>query len=263
MSEDTKQVIFSPKPRGVVAVVAVMLALFLLAAAIKEFKSISYVGRDVGVTNTINVSGTGEAFQAPDLATFTFTVQEETLVVSDAQNKVNTQVADILSFLKKNGVAEKDIRTLGYNIYPRYEYSSAIYPGYPQGKQTLAGYVVSQNVEVKVRKLTDAGTIVGSMGELGATDVSGLQFTVDKEDAVLREARQKAIEDAQTKATQLAKDLGVKLVRIVNFSESGNYPYPVYYAKGMGAMSADSAPAQLPSGENQFISNVSITYEIR
>ena len=160
---------------------------------------------------------------------------------------------------------EKDIKTTGYNIYPRYEYqsSSAYYPN--SGKQTLAAYVVSQNVTVKARKIEDAGKLLSGLGEMGVTNVSGLSFEVDDEDSVIAKARE-AISDAREKAKKLAKDLGVSLVRIVSFSDSGNYP--IYYTKdsmtlGMGGM-AESAPApSIPIGENQFTSNVSITYEIK
>ena len=248
--------------------VAILLCIFLAVLSLKEFKSIGYIGKDVPAMNTITVSGTGEAFQKPDIATFSFTVQDENLVVKTAQDNVNKNISDVLSFLKKSGVDEKDIKTTNYSVYPRYEYNQIQCLAYPcpTGRQTLAGYVVSQSISVKVRKLEDAGTIVSGIGELGATDISGLTFSVDEEDAILREAREKAINDAQTKAKQLAKDLGVRLVRIVSFSEGGNYP--IFYGKdmalGMGG-AVESAPraAELPVGENQFISNVNITYEIR
>lgn len=254
---------------GKAAVLAVLLlALFLFVETVKEFKSLAYLGKDVPAMNTINVSGEGESFAAPDIATFSFTVQDESLVVSQSQDKVNKQVDAILSYLEKNGVAKKDIKTLNYSVYPRYEYPQIRCLSYPcpTGQQTLAGYDVSQSISVKVRTLADAGKLVSGIGELGATQMSGLSFQIDDDTAVLREARQEAITDAQTKAKQLANDLGVHLVRIVSFSEGGNYP--IYYAKdmamGMGgeAMSAP-APAQLPAGENQFVSNVNITYEIR
>lgn len=247
--------------------IGILLAIFLGAKSIKELKSIAYVGRDVPAMNTIIVSGTGEVFKVPDLAIFSFTVESESLVVNTAQTRVNENISDIIKFLKDNGVEEKDIKTQGYNVYPRYEYDtrSAIYP-YPEGDRNLAAYVVSQMIEVKVRKIDDAGKLISGVGELGATQISGISFTVDDDEEVLREARQKAIADAQKKAKQLSKDLGVRLVRIVNFSDGGNYP--LYYAKDMaygmgGASEAMPQAAQLPAGENQFVSNVNITYEIR
>ena len=82
-------------------------------------------------------------------------------------------------------------------------------------------------------------------------------------DKVQAEARDKAIADAKEKAKVLAKSLGVKLSKIISFSEGGYQP--VYYAmeaKGMG-MGGDSAPVpQVPVGENRVTSNITIVYEI-
>ena len=79
------------------------------------------------------------------------------------------------------------------------------------------------------------------------------------------EARKEAIVNAQSKAETLAKDLGVTLVRITSFSESGNYPGPIYYAKSTEAfgMGGDNSAPEVPSGENRIVSNVTLTYEIR
>jgi uncharacterized protein YggE len=96
--------------------------------------------------------------------------------------------------------------------------------------------------------------------------MSGPNFTIDKEDVLKEQARKMAIDEAKEKAEKLSKDLGVKLVRIVSFSENnGGYGMPMYYDKEMSAVSsAGRAPApELPTGENKIISNVTITYEIR
>ena len=61
-----------------------------------------------------------------------------------------------------------------------------------------------------------------------------------------------------------AKSLGVKLVKIVGYSEGGNYP--VYYDKmavSAAPMGMGGAEAVIPTGENKITSNVSITYEIK
>ncbi|HEY4496292.1 MAG TPA: SIMPL domain-containing protein [Candidatus Paceibacterota bacterium] len=249
-------------------VLIVVVSLFFTGKAIKEFKALGFVGKELSPTATIMVAGKGEVLTKPDIASFSFTVEKESLNVAEAQSSAAKVVNQILAELKKLEVAEKDVKTLGYNIYPRYEYSvgGVSYDYYPSngGKRVLAGYVVSQTIEVKVRKITDAGKIISNIGELGAANLSGLSFSVDKEETFQAEARQKAINDAQDKAENLAKDLGVTLVRITSFSESGNYPGPIYYAKaaeGLG-MGGDMTP-EVPSGENRIVSNVTLTYEIR
>ncbi len=256
----------SGKMKTWLLVLVIVVAVFFAAKAIKEFKTIGFVGKELSPSATIMVSGEGEVLTKPDIASFSFTVEKESLNVAEAQSGSAKIVNDILAELKKLGVAEKDIKTLGYNIYPRYEYpKEAVYSYYPSsGERVLAGYVVSQTIEVKVRKIADAGKIISSIGELGATNLSGLSFSVDKEEEFTAEARKKAIDNARSKAEILAKDLSVTLVRITSFSESGNYPGPIYYTKSMEAsgMGGGVTP-DMPSGENRVVSNVTLTYEIR
>ena len=77
--------------------------------------------------------------------------------------------------------------------------------------------------------------------------------------------RADAITKAKAQAKQLAKDLGVSLGKIVNFSESsGNYPVPMYaYGMGGAADSTKAVSPNLPTGENTYNASVSVTYEIR
>ncbi|MDZ4285279.1 MAG: SIMPL domain-containing protein [Patescibacteria group bacterium] len=244
-----------------------VLAVFLAARTVNEFKRYHTIGTDAPVNNTISVSGEGEAFAVPDVATFTFSVTEEALVVAEAQQLTSTKVDGALEFLREQGVEERDIKTVSYNIYPRYEFARIVCITYPcaEGKRELAGYEVSQTIEVKIRSLAGAGTLLGGLGEIGVTNVSGLAFSVDDEEVVQREAREKAIQQAKEKGKQLAKDLGVRLVRIVSFNESGGPIYFRSYAvEAFGKGGADAAPIpEVPAGENRIVSNVTITYEIR
>lgn len=220
--------------------------------------------REDSQVNTITVSGKGEIIVKPDIATISFGVSAENLDVAKAQKESATKINNIIDFLKKNGVDEKDIKTTNYSIYPRYDYnrSSNSYPY--GGNQVLAAYVVSQSVEVKIRKIEDAGTILGGVGEFGVTDVSGLNFSLDKADEVKDKARDLAIADARAQAKVLAKSLGVHLGDVSSFSENGNYPVYSMMEKSVAmGMGGDSVAPQLPTGESKIISNITITYEIR
>lgn len=258
-----------------VTIVLAVLAVWGVASAVKTFKEFGYVGSGTTATNVISVSGKGEVFAVPDLATFSVTVTEEAKEVKDAQKVATRKINTIIDYLKGVGVEEKDIKTTSYNVYPKYEWIApdcSAGPGHPcrGGKQEMTGFEVSQTVEVKVRDTEKAGDILSGVGSRGATNVSGLSFTIDEEDKLKSEARAKAIDDAEGKAQELADQLGVSLVRIVGFSEEGG-GYPVYAKREMTLMSADvsgiggvapSAPS-LPTGENKIVSNVTVTYEIQ
>jgi uncharacterized protein YggE len=214
----------------------------------------------------ITVMGKGEAFAVPDIGTFTFSVIENGKTVKEAQDNATDRTNKAIDYLKKAGIAEKDIKTVNYNVNPQYDYSKracvSSAPCNPNG--ILVGYQTVATIEVKVRDTSKAGELLTGIGSLGVQNISSLNFTIDDDTAIVRQARQKAIDDAKTQAEQLAKDLKVRLVRIVDFQESGNYP--VFYSKAMAADSAapQAAPVpQLPTGENKITSNVTITYEIR
>jgi uncharacterized protein len=246
-----------------------MLGIFLLILALSSLKEYRFIGSGVTATNTINVDGMGEVFAVPDTATFSYSVMDTAKDVTTAQTSVNTKGNAIIAYLKDEGIDEKDIQTTDYSVNPRYEWSNAACPAGqycpPGGRQTLIGYDVSQSVSVKVKDTTKAGELLSGIGSKGATNMSGLSFTIADETALKSEARQEAIEDARAKAEELADQLGVSLVRVVGFSESGGSP--IYYARAMNmdmAQKSEAAPAaEIAVGQNKITSNVSVVYEIR
>ncbi|MDP9249269.1 MAG: SIMPL domain-containing protein [bacterium] len=247
---------------------AIIVSVFFVIKIVSEIKGFRFIGGGAPAGNTISFSGEGEVFAAPDIALVNLTVREEAKAVKDAQDKVVAKEKSVLDFLAEQGIEKKDIKTESYNSYPKYDYGTPCYGGYcPNQTPKIIGYEVSEYISVKVRDLTKAGEIVGGLGALSVGEISGPNFSIENEDELTEEARKMAIEDAKAKAESLAEDLGVRLVRIVNFTEDGNYPGLMYnFAQDEKAMDggAVAAPSpELPMGENKIISNVTITYEIR
>ena len=239
------------------AVFIVIVSLFFVVKTINEIEQNKFIGQDIIPQNTINVSGRGEVFAAPDVVEITLSAEKENVSLTEAQSKASEAINKAIKFLKDSGVEEKDIKTTGYNIYPRYDYLK-------EAGQVFRGYVVNQTLNVKIRKTDDIGKILKGVTEAGVNQVGGINFKVDDRESVLREARQKAISDAKEKADKLAKDLGVKIVRLINYSEStdNNYPYPIYRAQSAAANTGGPEP-EIPAGENSFVVNVSLTYQIK
>jgi uncharacterized protein YggE len=260
--------------RGIVAVVA-LIVLFLAVEVVAATKGLRYIGAGLQATNTITVSGHGEAFGVPDIATFSFSVVSSKATVADAQTDATAKINAITTYLTGAGVDKKDIQTSDYSVYPQYEYNQVVCPSAPVGgsaiycppsRQTLKGYEVRQTTTVKVRDTAKAGDLLSGVGGKGATEVSGLNFTFDNPDQVQQEARNKAITNAKTKADVLAKSLGVSLVRVVSYNENGGgYPVPMYakdvaYGLGAGVANQSSAP-EISTGQNKVTSDVNVTLE--
>lgn len=263
-----------PYMRIIVPVVGVFVILALGAYISLTLKEARYLNS--GPT-TISVNGTGETFATPDIATFNFSVVSEADDAVSAQDMSAKAVNEIVAYLEDQGIEEKDIKTRYYNLNPRYEYVQQAQalcvvgqecPPPSPGQRVLRGYEVNQTIEVKVRETSKAGELISGVGSRGATNVSGLQFTIDDEEAIKSEAREKAIADAKEKAHKLANDLGVKIVRMAGYYENQG-PYPIYGMGGAEAAYDSAAPRaanvapSVPTGENSFTVTVTVTYEVR
>ena len=222
-------------------------------------------------TLTIPVQGEGKATVKPDVARLTATVltNDESLAVAQEENtkKLNAVVA----FLKSNGVEEKDIKNVGYNIYPQYSYPSPCPYGLPcatdpNAKPRITGYDVRATLAITVRDIGKAGEVLGGIVKTGVNEVSDLQFTVDDPEKAKAEARKKAIEDTRMKAKELAQSLGKRLGKMVEFAESGSgVPLPIYERFGKAAafgVGGGGAP-ELPPGENEIVIQVTAVYEFK
>lgn len=253
--------------------VAALLVTIIAAVVATAAQSFSWLmDRDYA---TINVEGVAEVVAVPDVGAFSFAVEAEAANVAAAQEQSGEAINAIMSYLKEEGgVAETDIKTTGYNTYPRYEFrntSNCFLGNCPQERE-LVGYVVTQIVTVKVRETADAGRLIGGVGERGATNLSNLQFEVDDIEAKKEEARLAAVEDAKAKAERLAKELDVRLKNIINFNDTsgGDWHFAADYAPRAMEMAVEedsfttgSFAPEIAVGEDTITARVTITYKIK
>lgn len=213
-------------------------------------------------SGTITVSGEGKISVAPDIAELSFGVTTGVQSTAKAaSDKVAKDMAKIIAAVKGLGIEEKDIKTESFYLNPSYDWTD--------GRQRLRGYEASQSLRVKVRDLDKVGDVLTAATDNGANQAGGVSFTLDNPDAKQAEARTAAIADAKEKAEELARQLDERLGDVQSFSESGNGWYPPTYmekreAYGMGG-AGDMAVAQsavMPSGEQEIVINVTITYEL-
>ncbi len=242
------------------AIVLGLLAIFLFTQALLSYKQYQFVGAGVSASNTISMSGKGEVFAEPNVATFSVTVKEADKKQSEAQSKATKKINKIIKYLKSEGIKDKDIKTTSFNLSPHYDWVDE--------KRNFRNYEVSQTLKVKIRDTEKSGEILAAMSKFGASYVGSLNFEIDNPDTLKAKAREKAIKDAKAKAEALARQLGVEIIRVVGFTESTNDNFrPVYMAKSIAfdeAMDSDSGPSpELPLGENKITSRVTIKFEIR
>jgi len=227
-----------------------------LVWGVGQIKAYKFIGSNPNTTRSITVTGEGKQFVRADVATVQITIANDAgpTDLAAVQDK-NSKIANaVIALVKTQGVKDEDIKTSNYSIFPRYNYS--------QNGQQFLGYTVRQDIQLKIRDLTKVGTILNIAVQRGANEVSNLQFTVDDPQKPLEDARDEAINKAKANAEQLAMRLGVRLVRLVSYSEGGQGQPPVLYAAEAYGKGGGGSVPDVQVGQNEIRSTVTLTYEI-
>lgn len=251
------------------AAAATFLSAFLIAETVYTVVATKQIDEQA-YGPSISVSGKGKvaADKEDIIASFSFGAQATSESVSSAQEESAKTVNEAIAFLKGQGVAEEDIETQSYDIYPHYEWiPEPCAPGavYCQGGRSVpVGFDVSQTVTVKVRDTAKAGDILSGVGKKNVTNISGLSFSVDDVEELKDKAREAAIADAKARAEKTAAALGVKLGNVIGIYESsGNPGYPMYEGGyDTYAMGAKSTSPEVPVGAQEVEVSVEVQFNI-
>lgn len=185
-------------------------ALAVLALAVAGCGILSRVeapeADDGGIMKSISASGFGEATGAPDMATVQLAVETESDTIKAALDLSNQTVDRVKAALVGMGIAETDIQTSSFNVWPEDEYDRLT--GQPTGERT---YHVDSTLSVVVRDINRVSETIQAGLDAGATNIWGLTFGIDDTAALEAEARAEALQDAEDRAQQLAAATGVTL----------------------------------------------------
>jgi uncharacterized protein YggE len=166
----------------------------------------------------------------------------------------------VMKALKASGVADKDIQTQRFSIYPVRQWIE------DQQREITTGYRVTNVVIAKIRQVDKAGPVIDAVAEAGGnlTRIDNIGFTIDDPTPNYNEARAKAVEDAMDKAKQMAGSAGIKLGKLIYMSESTPYvPQVAIRDYAMKAEAAAPAPTPISPGELEIQVSVQMVYEIQ
>jgi hypothetical protein len=211
----------------------------------------------------ISVTGRGKVTVVPDVAILRVGVEAQAKTVAEARDQAAEAMNKVVEALKANGVAEKDIKTYHFSIYPVRKWER----GKEEEEEVLIGFRVNNLVSAKIREIDKAGVIVDAVVEAGGDliRVEGISFTIEDPTPYHAEAQEKAVADAKAKAEQLASSAGVTLGKPIYISE-GYISRPVYEVKRLPipapAVIPPPPPTLISPGEQEITVSVSITFSI-
>ncbi|HEX7875643.1 MAG TPA: SIMPL domain-containing protein [Sphingobium sp.] len=233
------------------------LALMTLAGAALPAVAIAQTNVTIAETApvvTVNVTETVEA--VPDEVAVGTGVQTRAPTAAQAMRDNAAKMEKLIGALTKAGVAKKDIQTVGISLSAQYDYSNQ--DGQPSTPRFI-GYEAANQLNITLHDVRKVGTLLDTLVEAGATNVSGPSFSISDPAPMLQQARAAALKSAKAQADFYAQAAGYRSTRLISIAESnsgGNPPIPVAAAR----FKADAAQAT-PVEPGQIGSSINLTVQ--
>ena len=203
----------------------------------------------------VNVQGNGRVRVPPDQVEVTVGITQRANTVAAVQSQVDTVSANIIAYLKRNGVEDRDIQTTVVSLYPFYNDTTG------DGQVRPVFYTASKSITFTLRNVARFDRVLAGLYGVGANTVSGVTWKLDDPQEAKQEAKRRAVAQAQEIAEALTDELDVSVgdVYSVNDQTHDNQYYPVVYGAADFRGSSGSSVAR---GVVEVTATVSVSYYI-
>ncbi|MFT4464251.1 MAG: oxidative stress defense protein [Sodalis sp. (in: enterobacteria)] len=204
-------------------------------------------------------SGTSSVDVTPDIATLSIEVSISSKDAADAKKQADTRVAQYFDFLKKNGIASKDINAANLRTQPEYDYLKT-------GESVLKGYKAVRQVQVTLHQLDKLNELLDSALKAGLNEIRSVDLGVANPEQYRAQARQKAIDDATSQARALAEGFHATLgpVYSIRYHVANYQPMPaVRMFKATSASAQADADQTYAQQSIHFDDQVDVVFEMK
>jgi uncharacterized protein YggE len=199
----------------------------------------------------VTVVGHGTVEAVPDVADIVTGVVTREKTARAAIDGNSAAMEKLIAALRAAGIADRDVRTSGFGLTPQYSRARN------DRSREIAGYQASNQVTVTIRDIRQVGAVIDRVIGAGSNSVTGVRFGIANPDALMDEARRKAMAEARRLAGLLAAAAGAEVGRVLRIEEvGGRMPQP-----RMTMMEARVVP--VAPGTEEVVASVSVQYELR
>lgn len=199
---------------------------------------------------------------APDQAWANVAVQTRDAKAPEARRLAAVAMTSVVAALKQTGLAADAIQTVGFSLQPDYEYVS--------GRQRMKGFVVTNQVQVRIDDVSKVADVLDAVGGLAlptssTTTIYGLRFDLKNRATVERDALRGAVEDAIARARSMAAGAGLTLGRTIRIAEgtemTPKFDQPQFNMARQASM--ESVPTPVEPADIEIRAHVTLTVEIK
>lgn len=202
-------------------------------------------------TRQVTVVGAGEVQGAPDTLTANVSIEFVATDVTGAMNQTSDRQQAVINALVDAGVDRTDISTTQVSLQPQFAGPDST---------TIIGYQASNSIDVKIRQLDAASAALALIVSTGAdaTRINSVNYSIEDDSQLVRDARSRAFEDAKDRAEQYAQLSGLDLGKVISISESGGETPPT----PLRTDALEAAAVPLEPGQQTVAFAVTATWEL-
>ncbi len=220
--------------------------------------AIAFIGESLGHASsssgaTISVTGSGTVTSKPDTMSFEIGVQNVAVSAKSALAENNTQMNMLESSLLSHGILKKNMQTSGLNIYANTSQGGAI-----------TGFTVQDNLNVTTHKLKSAGAALDAAANAVGNNIqlNGVTFSISNQSKLLASARARAIQNAHTEATQIAKGADTTVGSIARVTDQENTGTGGVFYPVATSLKAATGSVPIQAGSQSINVQVSVVYHL-
>jgi uncharacterized protein len=202
----------------------------------------------------VTVLGSGEVQGTPDTLNVNASIEFTAPDVTGAMNQTSERQQSVINALMDAGVDRKDISTSQVSLQPQFT-------GGGDNPQAIVGYRASNSIYVKIRQLDAASQALALIVSTGgdATRINNVNYSIEDDSELVRDARSRAFNDAKDRAEQYAQLSGLSLGKVISISETTGPQPPVPLQRG-AEMAA--APVPVEPGQQTVGFSVTVIWEL-
>lgn len=200
---------------------------------------------------------------SPDQVMVNVGVTSEANTAREALRANSDNMQAIMSALQKLGLEKQEYKTQQFQVHPIW--SQRPRDPAPEWSAKIAGYRVTNSLQVQTIKMELAGDIIGSAMQAGANTVNSVQFGLADPRQYREQAIKQAMENARSDAQILATAAGDKIIRTLSLNLDNAVATPVRVRQDTMQMRGAAAMASAPpleAGDVNVHASVSVIYEL-
>ncbi len=205
----------------------------------------------------LTVSGKASVRVKPSLVVIRLGVSHSDARPAAAKQKTERAIAQVVQAVEKAGIKAEDVQTSSFRLWQ-----------FPPYNKRPGGWTCSSALDIRVKDVASAATVLERCMSAGANEVESVEFTVEDLETVRAQARDAASAVARSKAEQYANNFGLTLGKPASIVEilpqEWDYMSNVALRRNTDSKSSSDGSAEriLSSGSVEVTLTVEVNYPL-